>query len=299
MRIRATVAVASGALALSALAVPAAQAGQSHGERPALTLPTAAWLGDAAGKAAPSTAQNRSLAAAKAAAADPKVTKVVVNGGKPIVLGTSATKKVSVAITATDDSGIGGAAAVLWTGGSSIEDDSSYGFGLEDDTELKCKAASATTSTCTHTITVDPKVLYNTDAKTWNVYAVAVGNDESMTEKEKAGTVKFQRLSQLTVAATPKPVKKGKTLTVTGKLSRANWDTGKYAGYTVQPVKLQFRKSGTETYTTIKTVKTSNTGTLSTTTTKTTAEGYWRWSFAGTSTTPAVNAAGTLVKIKK
>ncbi|MDH6221758.1 hypothetical protein [Streptomyces pseudovenezuelae] len=38
--------------------------------------------------------------------------------------------------------------------------------------------------------------------------------------------------------ASPDPVKKGKTLTVTGTLTRANWNTNTYAGYSGQKVKL-------------------------------------------------------------
>jgi hypothetical protein len=55
-------------------------------------------------------------------------------------------------------------------------------------------------------------------------------------------TTKVQRKSQLTANAAPEPVKKGKTRTVTGKLSRANWNTHKYSGYSGQSVKLQYRQ---------------------------------------------------------
>ncbi len=47
----------------------------------------------------------------------------------------------------------------------------------------------------------------------------------------------------------------------------------------------------------MKTVKTSSTGTLKTTV-KASADGHWRYSFAGTSTTPAVSAAGDFVDVK-
>ncbi len=90
---------------------------------------------------------------------------------------------------------------------------------------------------------------------------------------------------------------KGKTLTVTGKLSRANWEDHRYHGYTSQPVKLQFRKAGTSTYTTAKTVHSDSAGNLKTTTTAL-YDGYWRFSFAGTSTTPAVSATGDYVDVK-
>lgn len=87
---------------------------------------------------------------------------------------------------------------------------------------------------------------------------------------------------------------KGAALTVTGKLSRANWDDNQYHGYSPQSVKLQVRKAGTSTYTTVKTVTTSSTGTLRTTATAT-ADGYWRYAYAGTTTTASANAAGDYV----
>ncbi|AXG79474.1 DUF5707 domain-containing protein [Streptomyces paludis] len=291
MRIRATVAAVSGALALSAIVAPAAQAAPSGDRTPApLSGP---WASGSAGTFG-------AAAKAKAPAEAPVIKKVVVNGGKPIVAGISAKKKVTIAITASQSSGIADAATILWIG-SDLDDENAddvYWF-EQNEEKASCKAANATTSTCTLTVTVDPKQLINTDATFWKVGAYALGKDEASIRKDDAAKIRMQRASQLTVAATPKPVKKGKTLTVTGKLSRANWETEKYAGYAGQPVKLQFRKKNSKTYTTIKTVKGSSTGTLKTTTKKTTAEGYWRWSFAGTASTPAVNAPGTLVKIKK
>jgi hypothetical protein len=62
-------------------------------------------------------------------------------------------------------------------------------------------------------------------------------------------------------------------------------------------VKLQFRKKGTSTYTTVKTIKTGSAGALKTTV-KATVDGYFRYSFAGTTTTPAVNAAGDFIDVK-
>ncbi|MEW1723708.1 DUF5707 domain-containing protein [Streptomyces sp. NPDC093109] len=300
MRIRATVAAVSGALALSAIVVPAAQAAPSGDRTPApLSGPWASGSAGAFGSAA--KVQGFSATAkAEAPAEAPVIKKVVVNGGKPIVAGLSAKKKVTIAITASQSSGIVDAATILWIGSDLDDENADDLFWFEqNEKKASCKAANATTSTCTLTVTVDPEQLINTDATYWKVGAYAEGKDESYVRKDNAAKIRMQRASQLTVAATPKPVKKGKTLTVTGKLSRANWDTGKYAGYAGQSVKLQFRKKSSKTYTTIKTVKGSSTGTLKTTTTKTTAEGYWRWSFAGTATTPAVNAPGTLVKIKK
>lgn len=62
-------------------------------------------------------------------------------------------------------------------------------------------------------------------------------------------------------------------------------------------MKLQFRKKGSTAYTTVKTVTTSSTGALRTTV-KATADGYFRYTFAGTPTTPAVSAAGDFIDVR-
>ncbi|MBT2525402.1 calcium-binding protein [Streptomyces sp. ISL-99] len=280
MRIRATVAAVSGALALSALAVPAAQAEDA---------PKAGGLSAFSAQAPADDAYG-----------DTQITNVVVNGGKDIVLGTTAAKTINVSVTVTDNSGVDNADVALWHG-SSFEDPD--GFLLSDqfmnDEKATCTASSATTSTCKLTIPVDPQVdLYkNSLAGTWKVAAIGWGKDGDFIEKDAYKTHRVQRASTLTVNAAPEPVVKGKPITVTGKLARANWETSTYAGYTAQPVKLQFRKAGTTTYTTVKTVNTDSTGNLKTTVTAA-SDGYWRWSFAGTSTTPAVSAAGDYVDVR-
>lgn len=292
MRIRATVAAVSGALALSALAVPAVQAD----ERPdaGLSLPSGADV-FAAESGAP-TAKTRTGRPAEV----PVIKKVVVNGGKGIVVGTKSKQKFTVAITATSPSGIDDAFAYLWHGHIDEVD------GLLAPTQQvgSCKvSADPTTSTCTVSITVDPRSddLYTSSlAGTWNVAAGALAGSrgkEDFVWNDFQAKSRVQRFSKLTVNASPEPVKKGKTLTVTGKLTRANWDTLTYKGYTGQPVKLQFKKKGAKSYTTVKTVKSSSTGALKTTV-KASADGHWRYSFAGTSTTPAVSAAGDFVDVR-
>ncbi|MFI2777967.1 DUF5707 domain-containing protein [Streptomyces sp. ALB3] len=283
MRIRATVAVVSGALALSAFGVPAAQAEDGR-----------TWTPDF-GLSAPEQSHGRMTARTYTATDDLKITKAVVNAGKPIVVGTTAPKKVTVAITATDDSGIADAATFLWIG-STPESEDSFGIGQNEDAAT-CKAVNATTSTCTLTVTVDPAWLINSDATTWKVGAAVLSKDGQIVQKDAFAKTKLQRLSKVTVNAAPEPVNKGRTITVTGKLSRANWETATYKGYATQAVKLQFRKKNSSTYTTVKTIKSSSTGALKTTV-KASVDGYWRYSFAGTSTTPAVTAAGDFVDVK-
>ncbi|MFF0093074.1 DUF5707 domain-containing protein [Streptomyces canus] len=283
MRIRTTVAAVSGGLVLSALAVPAAQA-------------------DGGGLHKPTAAERFGVSrAAMSAAADeelPVVSDVKVNGGKSIVFGTTGVKTYTVLLTASHSAGIEDAYVDLWHGKDRAHID---GVFPPNEQTATCTAVSDTTSTCKLTVKVDvSRDLYmNSLAGTWHVTAAAFAKDEagSVYWNDFYSTHRVQRLSKLTVNAAPEPVKKGKTITVTGKLTRANWETRKYAGYTSQPVKLQFRKKDSNTYTTVKTIKTNNRGDLKTTV-KATVDGFFRWSFAGTSTTPAVNAAGDFVDVK-
>ncbi|MER5254962.1 MULTISPECIES: calcium-binding protein [unclassified Streptomyces] len=271
MRIRATVAALTGTLALSALVVPAAQAADG---------PTSAPR----------------LAAQGANVGDTKITKVSVNGGKNVVVGTTNKVKFTVAVTATDPEGIAGGSAFLYHGGSI---DTADGVLTPDDFDGTCKVVNATTSTCSVTVVADPTIdLYNNLAGSgWKVYAAAGANDGDSAEGETyKSDANIQRNARLTTNASPEPIKKGKTLTVTGALTRANWDTSKYAGYTKQSVKLQYKKKGATSYSTLKTVTSDTKGNLKTTVTAS-ADGYYRYVFAGTSTTPAVTSTADFVDV--
>jgi len=161
-----------------------------------------------------------------------------------------------------------------------------------------CVAVNSTTLKCTVKISAAPVDLErNSNAGTWKVAAWAFDKGNGGLSLDKYKTHLVQRASRLTVNASPEPVTKGKSITVTGKLSRANWETFDYRGYTGQPVKLQFRKKDSNTYITVKTVTTDSTGQLKTSVTAAT-DGYWRWNFAGTTTTPAVNAVGDYVDVR-
>ncbi|WP_405525649.1 hypothetical protein OG426_24450 [Streptomyces canus] len=266
MRIRALVLAASGAVALSALAVPAAQAATAG---PAVTF-----------------------------------SNLKVNSGKNIVVGSTAMVTVSATYTVTKPASLN---ASSFQTGPVLYRGATLGLNSDDllggDTPGTCTASSSTVLKCTAKIQFRPHGsdedgdLISTEAGTWKLGALAVNADDGMTWQGNLGTTHLQRRATLTVNASPEPVKKGRTITVTGKLSRANWDTNKYAGYSTQPVKLQFRKKGSSTYTTLKTIKTTSTGTLKTTTTAT-ADGYYRYSFAGTTTTSSVSAAGDYVDVQ-
>ncbi|GGO49044.1 MULTISPECIES: DUF5707 domain-containing protein [Streptomyces] len=227
-----------------------------------------------------------------AAPDDVTIDKVTVNGGKSIVLGTTAAKKFTVTVTASDDSGIESADITLYGPNSAI---------AQPNGNVKCvKSPTAeTTSACTANFTIDPDTDFydNSPAGAWYVDALVTANDIDTINVEKAAAFKVQRESKLTVNASPEPIKKGKTLTITGALTRANWETRKYAGYGNQSAKLEFKKKGTTTYTAVKTVKADNKGNLKTTV-KAATDGYFRYTFAENSTTSAVKATGDYVDVR-
>ncbi|QFZ75699.1 calcium-binding protein [Streptomyces fagopyri] len=281
MRIRVTVAAATGALALSALAAPAAQAAEGPG----------------ATSVARSVVADAVKTPADESHGDTAISNVVVNGGKDIVLGTTTKKTFTVSFTAKDNSGVKWAQAILWHGANF---DNLDGGAVADssDGRAACTKVNATTSNCKAAFTVKADVdLVDSLAGGWKVWAIAQGTDADYVQKDNVKGFQIQRLSKLTVNAAPEPVKKGKTITVTGALTRASWNSGKYLGYTGQSVKLQFKKKGATTYTTVKTIKTTTAGALKTTVTAS-VDGAYRYSFAGTTTTPGVSATGDSVDVQ-
>ncbi|MGI5350035.1 DUF5707 domain-containing protein [Streptomyces sp. CA-250714] len=296
---RATAAAVSGALALTAFAVPTA-------------LAATAGTSDAAAavRAGHDAALSKAASAQRAAApfglragtddgsGDTQISDVVVNGGKDVVLGTTNAKTVTVTFTVTDDSGAAWADAILWHGPTFDELDAGV---LANEDEADCTATSDTTANCKQTFTIDPQVdLTNAVAGGWKVEAIAQGNDTDWVQQDSVKSFAMKRYSKLTVNASPEPVKKGRTLTITGSLTRANWDTSKYGGYTKQTVALQSRPASGGSYTTSKTYTSgsgSSAGVVKTTRTAG-KDTCWRYSFAGTSTTPSVTSTGDCVDVR-
>jgi hypothetical protein len=269
MLARVTTAAVSGALALSALAVPSAQASTT-------------------------------------AEVPPTVSDVVVNDGKPIVAGTgSVTFKVS--LNASHSTGIKGGWIEVYRSMSSrfVVDD------INGASWLDCTPLSATTSHCESTMTVtvvgsdipegDHEPLNvlssNRQAGSWAVTVGAVAGDESRYWNETYTTHKVLRKSVLTVNASPEPIRKGRTLTVTGRLTRADWEKKTYVALANQYVKLQYKRSGATGWTTLKTIKSSSTGALKTTTTAT-YDGSYRYVYAGATTTSAVTSREDAVDVQ-
>lgn len=252
MRIRTAAAAVTGALALSAFAVPAANAVET-----------------------PITYSN-----------------VVVNGGQPIYLGTTATKTVKVTFTVTHTNTLDYAGAELYSGTLAAPANLMFG-----DADATCTTVDSTTANCVQSIVADPTLLSDTDATTWHAMAYAQDSDDNFIGKGGLAATKVQRASKLTADAAPEPVVKGKTITVKGTLTRASWSSGKYVGLSNQSVLLQFKASGASSYTTLKTITSGTAGALSTTTTAT-VDGTYRYSWAGISSTHGTASAGDAVDVQ-
>ncbi|MGW5641132.1 hypothetical protein, partial [Streptomyces sp. NPDC003832] len=175
--------------------------------------------------------------------ADPVVTGATVNSGHDVIVGTTNDVSFPVTVTGADDSGL------LF-----VDVDLKGPNGGFYTTDAFCETATA----CTTSFTVnahlrpggdDPVDLANAQAGTWKVDALVDSHDGASVFAPGVTSFGLKRAARLTVDAAPEPVAKGATITVTGKLVRANWDTYRYAGYTGQAVKLQFRPKGSDTYT--------------------------------------------------
>ncbi|MEV6053557.1 hypothetical protein [Streptomyces sp. NPDC052107] len=228
---------------------------------------------------------------------DIRVTGAVANGGKNVTIGTTRRVTYPIAITVRDDSGVKGLTHV-----SVFNKADGRGFG--DWTDTECVKKSSTTSVCTARITVAPQWLPDSlpedvdhTAGVWQVDASVKANDGDYWIADDIAEFKIKRASKLTTDASPEPVAKGAKLTVTGRLTRANWEDLQYHGFTGQDVKLQFGAAGAAHYRTVRTVRTGAAGELGTKVTATPA-GSWRWYFPGTTTIARVVSAGDAVALK-
>ncbi|CCK25011.1 putative secreted protein [Streptomyces davaonensis JCM 4913] len=228
---------------------------------------------------------------AEATPSEPVVSGASVNAGRDVIVGITHDVAFPVTVTGADDSGL-----------SFVDVDLKGPHGGFYTTDAFCETPTA----CTTGFTVnahpapgsdDPVDLANANAGTWKVDALVDTHDGESVFAPGVATFGLKRAARLTVNAAPEPVAKGASITVTGKLVRANWDTYRYAGYTGQAVKLQFRPEGSDTYTTVATVTTNSTGNLHAKV-KAVKDGYWRWNFTGTTTTGPAKATGDYVDVR-
>lgn len=250
--------VVTGALALTALAAPAAQADEKYGNI--------------------------------------RITNVSVNGGKAVVVGAKTKKTVTLKFTVTDNSGHRMATAYLYRGANIDTADSAASPSKDP---ISCKKVTSSKYNCSASFTFTPGYnAINSVAGTWKTWAIAQAKDYDYVQKDNLKSFKVLRAAQLAGSnASPEPVEKGATITITSKLTRANWNTGAKGALGGQPVQLQFKKKGTTTYKAVKTVKSASTGAVSATV-KASVDGTYRYVFAGTSTTAGATATGDTIDVK-
>ncbi|MBL3669401.1 hypothetical protein JL475_26140 [Streptomyces sp. M2CJ-2] len=235
------------------------------------------------------------VAAVPAGAAEGGVsfTRVQVNGGKPIVIGVSKEVAAPASFRMTTTHQWKWAPAVfLYRSGSG--DRLWHAIETSD-----CIRVSTSVCDFNETMYFDPSVwdMHNSEAGAWKVGAEVHFKGGGGDTDDKGLTVHVKRNSRLTVNASPEPVSKGGTITVTGKVTRANWETRKYASYGGRLVSLQFKPAGTSSYTTVKKVYANGSGVLRTTV-KASKTGTWRWVYYGNTTTGPSTSSGDNVVVK-
>ncbi|UUU31518.1 hypothetical protein JIX56_17280 [Streptomyces sp. CA-210063] len=250
--------------------------------------------------------------AAQAADTGITVSDVVINNGKPIVVGTSKEVEPPLSFTIALPSGYSTAEPsrydaypFLYRG--SIKTAADTGENFIQPGSYTCFEIDSKHARCEGNLYIDPHpsqehVDSNSDATTWKVGVSlrlwkADGGLKTSELETRSKTVQLKRAAKATVNATPEPVTKGKTITVTGKLTRANWSTKKFGAYSGRTVSLQFRAKGTDTFKTVKKATTSSTGTLKTTVTAST-DGSYRWVYYGNSTTGVATSAADYVDVR-
>lgn len=148
-------------------------------------------------------------------------------------------------------------------------------------------------TTYVYGIDLEAATLQNNEAGKWTVTSVTRWSGGTITSKD---AFRVFRAAKLTGNARPEPVTAGKKIVVSGKLTRANWDKRKYAGYAKRKVQLQFRTSG-GTYATVATVTSSHKGAVKKTVTAK-VDGCYRFVFAGSSTTRTVTSVADCVDVR-
>ncbi|WP_285564864.1 hypothetical protein [Streptomyces sp. RTGN2] len=250
------------------------------------------------------------ITAPTAQAADTGITvsRIVVNGGRPVVVGTHDVQEPPVTFRITLPSGYSTAHSSGYTAEPFLYHDTTPKAGADAGGLhmgiYTCYETSSRIADCEGTLRIDPyyRVDSNNDATTWKVAVVArlwktSGGLKAEEFTATSGRVQIKRWARATVNASPEPVTRGKTLTVTGGLARADWVKHKYTGVAAGLARLQFCKKGSSVYTTVKSVRSSSTGALRTTV-KASADGYWRWSFGGWDTTGGATSTADYVDVR-
>ena len=147
---------------------------------------------------------------------------------------------------------------------------------------------------------LDSPTLNNTCAGAYDVsVTVANGASASSAPFRQARSFTVRRPSRLSANASPEPVRVGRTVTVKGRLTRANWNAygNPMQGYAGQSVVLQ-RRTATGTYNTLKSVRTDRRGYLHTGIKALSGTRCYRWVFPENTTTQGRTSGGDCVRAR-
>ncbi|MFD8153763.1 MULTISPECIES: hypothetical protein [unclassified Streptomyces] len=234
------------------------------------------------------------VAAVPAAAAEggASFTRVQVNGGKPIVIGVSKEVAAPASFRMSTTREWKWPAVFLYRSGG--DDRLWHAIETSD-----CHRVSSGVCDFDETMYFDPSVwdMRNSEAGAWKVGAEVYFQGGGGDVDDEGLTVHVKRNSRLSVNASPEPVAEGGTLTVTGKVTRADWETRRYASYGGRLVSLQFKPAGAASYTTVKKVYANGSGDLRTTV-KASTTGTWRWAYYGNTTTGPSTSSGDSVVVQ-
>ncbi|MEU3076730.1 hypothetical protein [Streptomyces laurentii] len=223
-------------------------------------------------------------------------TSIKVNGGKPIVIGTTKEVAVPTSFRLTTTRTWRWSEVYLYRGDAERYKGDRLSHAIET---TDCIRVNSNVCDVDETMYFNPSVwsMRNSEAGAWKIAAEVRFNGDGRDIDNKDLTVYVKRNSWLTVNASPEPVAKGGTLTVTGKVTRANWETRKYDSYAGRKLSLQFKPAGATSYTWVKTVYSNSKGDLKTTV-RATKSGTWRWVYGGNDTTGPSTSAGDYVVVK-
>jgi hypothetical protein len=240
------------------------------------------------------------------------VSNIVINKGKPIVVGT--TKVVEPSLTfsftlppgySTSDPSRYDAYPILYRG--DLEQAADTGENYIGPSGYTCYEISSKKADCEGSLYIDPHpsrdmVDSNSDATKWKVAVTlrlfkANGQLAAEEREKRSATVRLKRAAKVTMNATPEPVTQGGKITVTGMVTRANWNTKKYGPYGGRTVTLQFKEKGTDSFRTVRKVIANSTGKLRTTVTAA-VDGSWRWVYGGNDTTGAAASGADYVDVR-
>ncbi|MEU6349071.1 hypothetical protein ABZ896_07065 [Streptomyces sp. NPDC047072] len=239
------------------------------------------------------------VAAVPAGAAEGGVSfsRVTVNGGKPIVIGVKAEVEVRASFRMTTTLRYDYGPTVFPYRGTLGNPDTVQSGILTSDCEVVDRAKGI--CDFEEWLYIDPTYVDfgNEDAGTWKSAGRVFLPGDAQDIDNLNLPLQLKRATRVTANASPEPVAAGKTITVTGRVTRANWNTHTYQGYAGRTVSLQFKAAGASSYTTVKKVTSSSTGALKTTV-KATGSGTWRWTYYGNSTSGAKSSTGDYVAVR-